>query len=410
MSTDRADRADRPDRPRRSLREDARKVRAIAGCALRRLFRDRSNIFFILVFPILLVLVIGVVFGGDDEPRLGVSAPSDDPLAGGIVDALTGDDGLDVHTYATAADLRSAVEHDEVQAGVVVPDGFAESLRAGDTTALDFVAGPSGIGIALQPVAEAAVRPQLVELQAARFAADQGDGDLDAALDRAADLDATVPEVTVNTRTVGDELFAEGLGRFDVGASSQLLLFVFVTGISSSVALIRARRIGVTRRMISTPTSPGVVLAGEFVGRYAVVAGQATYILIASWLIFGVDWGDPFAALLVALAFALVATGGAMLAGSLFRNEQQASGLGVMLGIGLGAIGGCMVPLQIFPSALRTVAHLTPHAWALDAFDELVRDDVGVAAILPDLGALVAMAAVLIVLAAWRLGRQATTI
>jgi ABC-2 type transport system permease protein len=385
-------------------------VLAIAACALRRLFRDRSNIFFILIWPILLVLVIGVVFGGDAEPRLGVAAPADDPLADGIVDALAADDDLDVHTYDSAADLRSAVERDEVQAGLVVPDGFADRLRAGDAVTIDFVAGPSGIGLSLQPVVEAAVRPQLVELQAARFAADRGDGDLDAALDRAAALDRTLPQVAVSTRTVGDEIFAEGVGRFDVGAASQLVLFVFVTGLSSAVAVIRARRIGVTRRMISTPTSPGVVMTGEMVGRYAVVAGQAAYLLVATWLLFGVDWGDPLAALVVALAFALVATGGAMLAGALFGNEQQASGLGIMLGIGLGAIGGCMVPLQVFPSTLRTAAHATPHAWALDAFDELVRDDVGLAAVLPNVAVLVAMAAVLLALAAWLLGRRAKTI
>jgi ABC-2 type transport system permease protein len=385
-------------------------VLAIAGCALRRLFRDRSNIFFILIFPILLVFVIGAVFGGDSEPRLGVSAPSGDPLADGVVDALVVDDGLDVHTYATAADLRSAVEHDEVQAGLVVPDGFADDLRAGDTATLDFVAGPSGIGLSLQPVVEAAVRPQLVELQAARFVADQTGGDLDAALDRAAALDAGLPHVEVSARTVGDEIFAEDLGRFDVGASSQLLLFVFVTGVSSSVAVIRARRIGVTRRMISTPTSPGVVMTGEMVGRYAVVAGQAVYILLASWLLFGVDWGDPLAAVVIALAFASVATGASMLAGALFRNEQQASGLGIMLGIGLGAIGGCMVPLQVFPSGLRTAAHVTPHAWAIDAFDELARDHVGLAAILPDVAVLVAMAAVLLTLATWLLARRARTV
>jgi ABC-2 type transport system permease protein len=391
-------------------RSDARKVLAIAGGGLRRLFRDRSNIFFLLVFPILLVLVIGVVFGGDDEPAVGLVAPADDPLADHVVTALREDDELDVHMYGSEDGLRSAVEHGQVDAGVIVPAGFADDLRAGDTTSIGFLAGPSGVGLALQPVVDAAVRPQLVALQAARFAADQPDGagDLDAALARAEQVEATLPKVTVRVRSVGDEVFSDNLGQFSVGATAELVLFMFVTGLASSAMLIRSRRLGVSRRMLSTPTPPGVVLVGETLARFTIVGFQGLYIVSATWLLFGVGWGDPVGALALVVLFALVATGAAMLAGSLFRNEQQASSAGVMLGLGLGAIGGCMVPLQIFPPTLRTIAHLTPHAWALDGFDELVGDNANVVAILPDLAVLAAMAVVLLALATWRLRRVIT--
>src|SRR5690625_210847 len=41
-----------------------RATMAIAGTELRRFARDRSNIFFMLIFPMLLVLVLGLQFGG----------------------------------------------------------------------------------------------------------------------------------------------------------------------------------------------------------------------------------------------------------------------------------------------------------------------------------------------------------
>jgi ABC-2 type transport system permease protein len=52
---------------------------------------------------------------------------------------------------------------------------------------------------------------------------------------------------------------------------------------------------------------------------------------------------------------------------------------------------------------MTRVAHLTPHAWALDGFAELVRRDGTVVDILPELGVLTAYATILLVLAAWRL-------
>ena len=62
-----------------------------------------------------------------------------------------------------------------------------------------------------------------------------------------------------------------------------------------------------------------------------------------------------------------------------------------------------MLPLELFSPTLRKVAHITPHAWALDGFAELVRRDGDTLDILPELGVLALYAAVLIGLAAWRL-------
>lgn len=57
---------------------------------------------------------------------------------------------------------------------------------------------------------------------------------------------------------------------------------------------------------------------------------------------------------------------------------------------------------------MRTVAHITPHAWAMDGYAELVRRDGTVVDILPYLGILLAYAATLLGLASWRLRRSIT--
>jgi ABC-2 type transport system permease protein len=62
-----------------------------------------------------------------------------------------------------------------------------------------------------------------------------------------------------------------------------------------------------------------------------------------------------------------------------------------------------MVPIEFFSPTMRTVAHITPHAWAIDGYAELIRRDGGIVDILPELGILLAYAAVLLGLASWRL-------
>jgi ABC-2 type transport system permease protein len=195
-------------------------------------------------------------------------------------------------------------------------------------------------------------------------------------------------------------------GRFDFGAAQELILFMFLTSLSASAGLIQTRRLGLSRRMISTPTSIATVLTGEAVGRFGIAMVQALFIVAASWLLFGVDWGDPIAAGTLIVLFALVGTGAAMLFGALFDNDEQANSVGVFVGLGLAALGGCMVPLEVFPATMEKVAHVTPHAWAVQGLTDVVIDNAGLADVATDAAVLAAFAAGLLALATWRLHRS----
>ncbi|MDH3398067.1 MAG: ABC transporter permease, partial [Acidimicrobiia bacterium] len=78
---------------------------------------------------------------------------------------------------------------------------------------------------------------------------------------------------------------------------------------------------------------------------------------------------------------------------------------------GLAALGGCMIPLVIFEyfaPTLFNVAHVTPHAWGLEAFDALVIDNGTAFDTLPFVGILLGYAVVFYLLAIWRLRKVLT--
>jgi hypothetical protein len=67
---------------------------------------------------------------------------------------------------------------------------------------------------------------------------------------------------------------------------------------------------------------------------------QAAVIIFGSGLLFGVNWGQPVGVAAVVILFALVGAGAGTFLGTLFRNEQQATGVSLLLGLGLDALGG----------------------------------------------------------------------
>jgi ABC-2 type transport system permease protein len=127
----------------------------------------------------------------------------------------------------------------------------------------------------------------------------------------------------VSVETVGEAIFPSSLGQFDLGASTSLVLFMFLTGLTGSAAIIETRRLGVASRMLSTPTSAGTVVSGEGLGRFGVVMVQGLYILFATLLLFQVNWGDPLGAAAVMILFGAVAAGAAMLMGTSSRMTSR---------------------------------------------------------------------------------------
>ena len=383
-----------------------RRVWAIALTDLRRMFRVRTNFFFAFVFPMLLILVLGATFGGSYTPRLGVVAPGTGPLDAQLVNQLKETPHLKVVRMSDRNSMISQVARGRLDAGLVVPAGYDTSIQAGNQVNLDYVGRLDQSSQQLSETVRGAVAKQAVVLGAARFAvAQHAAATFAAGLDAATAASPSVPVVAVTQTVAGKERSSAALGQFDQSAYTELLLFLFLTALSGSLALIETRRLGLSRRMLSTSTSATEVIAGETLGRLLVGATQAVVIIGGSALLFGVKWGQPVGVAAVVAVFALVAAGAGIFLGTLFRNEQQAIGISIFLGMGLGALGGCMVPLEVFSSTMRRVAHLTPHAWANDAFAKLVGHGASITNLGTQLGVLGAFAAALLLLSTWRLRR-----
>jgi ABC-2 type transport system permease protein len=384
------------------------KALVMTGSALRRLARDRLALFFIVLLPVVIILIIGLAFGDAGSERLpvGVVDQGAGRLGSELRAELETSPALDPRAYTDVDALRKAVRRGVVAAGVVLPAGYDQALRAGRPAEVTFVVDPSRPAPApVRSAVAAVVARQAAEVKAAGLAAGQRGVPFDTALARARALAAQgVDQVRVEATTIGgrEEALPNG---FNYTAPANLVLFVFITSLAGAAGLIEARRLGVTRRLLATPTTVTTILFGETLGRFAIALLQGMIIFGVGWLLFGVDWGDPPAALLLTVTFALVATGVGMLLGSVLRNAEQATSIGPPVGIALGMLGGCMWPLAIVPEPMRAFGHLFPQAWAMDAFIALIARDAGLAGIARELAVLAAFAVVLLALATWRLRR-----
>lgn len=371
---------------------------------LRLTFRYRPNWFFLFIMPMTLIFVMGAAAGGY-IPKIGVVGTGG-TLGAELIERIERSDRIQVTPSDSEEEVRSEVERGNLAGALMVPEDYDRRLRAGETVKVVFVARPEEM--ALRATVDSAVAAQNAEIRAARFAQQETGANFDGALARAARLARQDAGVTVSVTTVGEAADKASAGSFDLQASQMLILFLFLTALMGATELIEARRLGLVRRIMSTPTSPGSILLGESLGRIAVSLLQVVVIMGGSALLFGVDWGNPLAGALLILCFVLVASGASMLLGSILRTEQQAIAVGLLVGLGMAGLGGAMVPSELFSDTMQKVSRITPHAWALDGFAELVGEGAGIGGILPQAGVLLGAATVLLLLASWRLRRAVT--
>jgi len=379
------------------------KIWAIVQANLLRTARDRQGLFFIVVLPMILIMVLGLAYAGGGEARVGYVDEDGGASAAELLQAITSDTETPIRltAYASVEELRDAAARGFVEFGLAIPPGYDAALRAGGDSSVTFVAPATAVAGAVRSTVERAVSEQAAIFRAARFATAKG-ASFEAALAAARERAEHAPGVSVSVTSVAEAATANGV---DLGAQSQVILFMFLTSLTASTELITTRQLGVSRRMFATPTGIWTIVIGEGLGRLAVALFQGLFIVVASAFLFGVTWSDPLGTALIVVVFATVCAGAALLVGTLASNASQAGAVGAGLGMIFGLIGGTMVPAEVFPDLMRTLSHVTPHAWALDAFRALLVEGGGLGAIIVPLAVLGGFGALLLAVSAARFRR-----
>ena len=182
---------------------------------------------------------------------------------------------------------------------------------------------------------------------------------------------------------------------------------MFFVVIPLSTIFISERNQNTLLRLLSMNLSAPLLFFGKIVP-YMLINQLQAWIMIAVGVfvvpLFGADalvlQGSMFALVLVSMALSLSAIGFSMLIAVNVKTVEQATTIGGILNILLGAIGGVMVPKFVMPDFMQTLANLSPMSWGLEGFLDVLLRREGVASVLPEVGALTLFGVVLLILAA----------
>jgi ABC-2 type transport system permease protein len=385
------------------------KMLTVAGKDLLRQIRSVSFLAFGFAVPLLVTTLFYFAFGGIASGNQGFSVASTrvqvvnldrpGPQAGGLaagqmlVQILTAPSLANLLEVSIAGDpvaARAAVDRQEVGVAVLIPAGLTTAtLEPGGTATVELYSdptltlGPSIVQSIVQSLVDYYAGSKIAGSVALRQLSPRGVV-VDAGIEQALALQyarwamelgqsqqsGAYPVIEVRAPAAAGEP-ARDLRVTIVSTimAGMMAFYVFFTGASSAQTLLQEEEGGTLARIFTTPTPLRAVLGGRVLATYALLIVQVVVLLVASALVFGVQWGQPQGIGLVALGMIVLAASFGLFLTSLLRSSRQGGfvygGLMTILGmVGMISIFGMATP-DAPRAAMNVVSLFTPQGWAV---------------------------------------------
>ena len=404
------------------------------------LLRDPGGLFVLFMMPVMFMVVFSLALGGlfEEGAARGSARALEVPVASAgagdvaeqVVEQLDSTQGLAIVRERdgqplTADQVAQLVADGEYPVGVVFPKGLTalladpRILRGEPVQPLEVevivdpattaqVTGP--LEGALNAVLQQVVGQRLGEAGAAAWF-EQVSADLPPELREqlAASLqgegggegDRALP-VTTRRRVppgVEREQFPD---QFQQNSAAYTVMGVFFIATVMIESIFRERRSGAMRRLRAAPVGRAPIVISKLAPFYVVNLIQIVIMFAIARLAFGLDLGFVPALAVVSAALALVATGLGIALAGVARSETQGAGLAVIVVLTTSALGGVMVPRFIMPEAMQQIGNITPQAWAIQGYQDVLVRGQGLGGVWLESGVLLIFAVVFTAIGVWR--------
>lgn len=382
---------------------------------LTQILRDRKTFLFLLIMPIGFTVLFGLAFGGSGkttDTRLPVGYLDRDGSAISaqlnMLLATSSVIRLDTTAGRSETDLAALVSSGKLAAALVVPTGYSQSVRSGSPLKLGFYADPAQTSTATVESDILVASNRLSSAVRTASISEKISGDPSAFEPALAQALAAWknPPIRISV-TSGVSAKPQNQNVMSIAHSSPAMMLQFAIAglLTSATVIVNERRTRSLQRMLTTATSRFQILSGHYLAIFTLIFTQFL-ILILFGQVLHVDYLRlPLATLLVALVSAVCIAALGLLIGVFAKSEEQAVVFSLIPMFVLSGLGGAWVPLEFTGAAFQAIGHVSPVAWAMDGFKNIVARGLGFNSVLLPVAALFGYALFFFLLAAWRFQR-----
>ena len=335
----------------------------LAKVLLKIFVRDRQSMFFSLLFPLMFMMVFGLMSGGDSDPfEIGIVNNATSEVAAEFVDSLSSNNLFSV-SLGDEEELKAKLVEGEIAAILVLPDEFQETLD-----------GARMEGVQIRVLVDAA-QVRLLGL-------------IMPVLEQAL---LSIERKFTNTKPMFN------LTIEDVQARSQRYLDFLLPGIlaftlmqiciaGSGFNIVEYRRKGILKRLFVTPIEPKDFIAAIVMARLLLCLVQLSVLLAIAVLFLGVPIVGGYLSLYTVVVLgAVVFLCIGFFLGSLAKTQQAIGVIGNIVIFPQMFLSGIFFPIERMPEFVQPVASVLPLTFVVNGLREIATNGLTLMEIVPDL-------------------------
>ncbi len=379
-----------------------REVIVLALKDLKLMPRNRGGMFFTFVWPVLVTVLFGIMFGGQDDGTQGkvrIAIVDNDNTDGSRAFLKQLEESFELSAM-TRVDAETAVRRGQRTGFIVVTPGFGEASNR------MFYGSPKEIEVGVDPArqaeagmiegllmkhAAADMQKIFTDPQASSTMVDRALGDMQQAPpDQVAPVQRFLGELKAfmgTPQSQGPPGSAQGEWQplkitkqdvarvydgprnpFDITFPQGVIWGLIGCAMSFGISLVTERTHGTLVRLRMAPLTSAQILGGKALSCFVSIL-CVEVMLLGVALAFGVRPTSYGMLALAGLSAAICFVGFMMLVASLGKTEQTASGAGWAILMPLSMIGGAMVPTFVMPAWVQSISFISPIRWTMLAIE-----------------------------------------
>jgi ABC-2 type transport system permease protein len=311
-------------------------------------------------------------------------------------------EGFDTRTYHDKTEAIGLAKKDEIKAVISIPDN---TNNITDRKSSDVNDGPR-VWLYIAPSTSYQLRQLIHASLASLLSAEKINECVSRQKSTRIDQNQRYPEL-IKTQ----ELFERQGEKVQPTSVQQsvpawLIFSMFFVVIPIATTFIVEQQQGTLQRLKSYPIPGGLLLLGKLIPYMGINLIQTFLMFMVGIYLVPLLGGDalqlpehPLLLLPISIAISVTAISFALLVATLVKTTEQATTIGGISNLLLGAIGGIMVPTFIMPEVMQTVARLSPMNWGLEGYLDILLRQGALEDTLPEIGKLLLLAAVLFLMA-----------
>jgi ABC-2 type transport system permease protein len=333
----------------------------LAKRCLKEIYRDPLSLGFLLGFPLVFMLLMGVAFSGDTAPTysLGVVDQDQSEISQSYVsEALA--TAFEITSYDDSSQAMEDLKAGDIRAYTNIPQGFGEQVSHNwqgekENIVLDITYDESDL----------MVKEQIISM-------------IDAVTRSFAQIETPL---TLNTSPIHIE---SEITYIDFIAPGIIVFGLLILIPTSARTMVRDKEKGILARLLTTPARPWEFISSYSLCLFAIGITQIIIFMVVA-VSFGMDIvGSAGLAFLVFVLTGLCCIGIGMIISSITNSENQADPLSWLIAMPLAMLSGCWFSIEFMPSWLQSVTYAFPFSHAIEASRSILNRGTGFEALTYD--------------------------